>query len=205
MTRESADSASVTLAPPAPYRHPHLADSSVWKQMFFDDARRAAPLLGLALSHRAGAPMCGIPYYCIDTYLARIVHAGMKAALADTMESQPRPGALPRREITRVIGYDGTDLWDCRGRVIATVPRNTESAEFGHSPFFPRVYRNAPRSVSAHPWVMCLLFFSGCYSGTKHRERSIWRSFAGSGGFFCPCLQPFPNRVKSLRMPSATA
>ena len=79
-------------------------------EMFFDDARRAAPLLGLALSHRAGAPMCGIPHYCIDTYLARIVRAGMKAALADTMEPQPRPGALPRREITRIIGNDGTDL-----------------------------------------------------------------------------------------------
>ena len=73
--------------------------------------------------------MCGIPHYCIDTYLARIVRAGMRAALAETIETRPGPGALPRREITRVIGYDGTDLWDCRGRVIATVPRNTESAE----------------------------------------------------------------------------
>lgn len=97
-------------------------------EIFFDDALRAAPLLGLALSRRAGAPMCGIPHHQIDTYLARIVRAGLKAALAETIEPAPRPGALPRREITRVIGNDGYDVCDHLGRVRYTAPSNEKES-----------------------------------------------------------------------------
>ena len=74
-------------------------------ELFMDDARRAAPLLGLALTHRAGQPMCGIPHHAIDAYLAKIVRAGLKAAICDQMED-PRSvkgGRMVRREITRIV------------------------------------------------------------------------------------------------------
>ena len=49
-------------------------------EMFGDDAERAAPLLGLALTSRdKGAdavPMAGFPHPALDTYLAKIVQAG---------------------------------------------------------------------------------------------------------------------------------
>jgi len=77
-------------------------------EMFMDDARRAAPLLGLCLTHRAGQPMCGIPVHAIDTYLAKCVRAGITVALADQME--PIGRRLPaRREITRIVTPNGKE------------------------------------------------------------------------------------------------
>ena len=35
-------------------------------EMFFEDALRAAPVLDLVLTHRAGNPMCGVPYRAVD-------------------------------------------------------------------------------------------------------------------------------------------
>ena len=74
-------------------------------ELFMDDARRAAPLLGLALTHRAGQPMCGIPHHAIDAYLAKIVRAGLKAAICDQMEDPKsvKGGRMVRREITRIV------------------------------------------------------------------------------------------------------
>ena len=59
-------------------------------ELFMDDAREAAPLLGLALTHRAGQPMCGIPHHAIDSYLAKLVRLGRKAAICDQMEDPKR-------------------------------------------------------------------------------------------------------------------
>ena len=77
-------------------------------EMFMDDARRAAPLLGLCLTHRAGQPMCGVPVHAIDTYLAKCVRAGITVALADQMEPINKRAPI-RREITRIITPDGKE------------------------------------------------------------------------------------------------
>ena len=74
-------------------------------ELFMDDAREAASLLGLALTHRAGQPMCGIPHHALDSYLAKIVRAGRKAAICDQMEDPKsvKGGRMVRREITRIV------------------------------------------------------------------------------------------------------
>lgn len=72
-------------------------------EMFFDDARAAAPILGVALTQRAGTPMCGVPYHAIDAYLAKLIRAGRKAALCDQMEDPSQAKGIVRREVTRVV------------------------------------------------------------------------------------------------------
>jgi len=72
-------------------------------EMFFDDAREASPILGVALTHRAGSPMCGVPYHAIDAYLAKLIRAGKKAAICDQMEDPSQAKGIVRREVTRVI------------------------------------------------------------------------------------------------------
>ena len=74
-------------------------------ELFMDDAREAASLLGLALTHRAGQPMCGIPHHALDAYLAKIVRAGRKAAICDQMEDPKsvKGGRMVRREVTRIV------------------------------------------------------------------------------------------------------
>jgi len=72
-------------------------------EMFFDDARAAAPLLGVALTQRGGTPMCGVPYHAIDAYLAKLIRAGRKAAICDQMEDPAQAKGIVRREVTRVV------------------------------------------------------------------------------------------------------
>ena len=72
-------------------------------EMFFEDARAAAPILGVALTQRAGTPMCGVPYHAIDAYLAKLIRAGKKAAICDQMEDPSQAKGIVRREVTRVV------------------------------------------------------------------------------------------------------
>src|ERR1700712_4986862 len=61
-------------------------------ELFFDDARRAAQILDIALTSRgehAGAPipMCGVPVHAAESYLARLIKAGCRVAIAEQIES----------------------------------------------------------------------------------------------------------------------
>ena len=51
---------------------------------FFEDAEKVSTALELTLTKRQGIPMCGFPYHALDTYLPRLVAAGLKVAFANT-------------------------------------------------------------------------------------------------------------------------
>jgi len=72
-------------------------------EMFFDDAREAAPILGVTLTRRSGTPMCGVPYHALDSYLAKLIRAGRKAAVCDQVEDPAKSKGIVRREVTRVV------------------------------------------------------------------------------------------------------
>jgi len=77
-------------------------------EMFFEDAETAAPLLGLVLTarHRDSdieAPMCGIPWHQLDTYVARLVAAGKKVAIAEQAEPAAKGKTLVARKIVRIV------------------------------------------------------------------------------------------------------
>ena len=72
-------------------------------EMFFDDARDAAPILDITLTRRQQVPMCGIPYHQAELYIAKLIAAGRKVALCEQMEDPSSARGLVRREITRVI------------------------------------------------------------------------------------------------------
>jgi DNA mismatch repair protein MutS len=72
-------------------------------EMFFEDARQAAPILGVALTQRGGVPMCGVPHHALDGYLAKLIRAGCKAAVCEQMEDPASVKGIVRREVTRVI------------------------------------------------------------------------------------------------------
>lgn len=71
-------------------------------EMFGDDALAASSILRAPLTTRGNIPMCGVPTYSLDTYLAKLIRAGKTVALADFAEDTKR-GKLTRREITRII------------------------------------------------------------------------------------------------------
>ena len=72
-------------------------------EMFFEDASRAAPLLDIALTKRAGVPMCGVPFHALDNYLPRLLDAGVKVAIAEQIEDPKLARGIVKRAVTRVI------------------------------------------------------------------------------------------------------
>ncbi len=79
-------------------------------EMFDDDARRGAQLLGITLTRRNGQPMAGIPYHAADTYIQKVLAQGYKVAVCDQVET-PRPGKIVKRALTRIL-TPGTTLED---------------------------------------------------------------------------------------------
>jgi DNA mismatch repair protein MutS len=77
-------------------------------EMFYDDARRAAQLLDIALTQRgasAGAPipMAGVPAVSVDTYLARLVRKGESVAICEQRGDPAKSKGPVEREVVRII------------------------------------------------------------------------------------------------------
>ncbi len=72
-------------------------------ELFFEDARRAAPLMDVVLTARAGVPMCGVPYHALQNYVAMLLNAGAKVAIAEQMEDPKLAKGLVKRAVTKVI------------------------------------------------------------------------------------------------------
>ena len=82
-------------------------------EMFFEDAKRAAAALDIALTKRGqhkgeDIPMCGVPVHAAEGYLARLIRQGFKVAICEQTEdpaaAKKRGGkAVVRREVVRVV------------------------------------------------------------------------------------------------------
>jgi DNA mismatch repair protein MutS len=76
-------------------------------EMFHEDAKTAARILNLALTSRDkgenAAPMAGFPYHQLETYLGRLIAAGVRVAICDQVEDARLAKGLVRREVTRVV------------------------------------------------------------------------------------------------------
>ena len=67
-------------------------------EMFFDDALTASRELELTLTGQATAacaeraPMCGVPYHAVDTYITRLIEKGYQAWPSASRWTDPGPG-----------------------------------------------------------------------------------------------------------------
>lgn len=116
-------------------------------EMFFDDAKRASSVLNIALTARdpeKKIPMAGIPHHALNSYLARLIRAGLRAAICEQIGDPSAKGIVERRVI-RVV-TPGTYLpddeagesahlasvWPVRGRIaMALLSVNTGLLEAG--------------------------------------------------------------------------
>ena len=76
-------------------------------EMFFEDAIIASKELDIALTKRdcgmdEKAPMCGVPYHSVDSYIARLVSKGYKVTICEQIKD-PSTDEVLRREIVRMI------------------------------------------------------------------------------------------------------
>jgi DNA mismatch repair protein MutS len=76
-------------------------------EMFFEDAELGARTLQIALTSRQKGegriPMAGIPHHAAESYIGRLLHAGLKIAVCEQMESPGKGKSLLRREVTRIL------------------------------------------------------------------------------------------------------
>ncbi|MFY9822216.1 MAG: DNA mismatch repair protein MutS, partial [Thermoanaerobaculia bacterium] len=77
-------------------------------EMFFEDARAAAPILEVQLTARhkgteSEVPMCGVPHHALEGYLAKLLAAGLKVAICDQVEDPATAKGLVKRAVTRVV------------------------------------------------------------------------------------------------------
>ncbi|MFQ5742881.1 MAG: DNA mismatch repair protein MutS [Acidobacteriota bacterium] len=77
-------------------------------EMFFEDAEVASSLLDITLTARnrgklTEAPMCGVPAHAADGYVARLLEAGCKVAIAEQVGDPATTKGTLERQVVRVI------------------------------------------------------------------------------------------------------
>ncbi len=119
-------------------------------ELFFEDAEKAAPILGIVLTRRrhnedVTSPMCGIPHHAVTSYVGKLLDAGHKVAIAEQMEDPAKAKGLVRRRVIRILTPgtvtepellgDGDRRWIVAlkeaGGEVATAYLEAASGEFG--------------------------------------------------------------------------
>ncbi len=78
-------------------------------EMFFDDAVTASRELDLTLTGRAcgnneRAPMCGVPYHAVQSYISKLLKKGYKVAICEQLEDPAtKASKIVARDVTRII------------------------------------------------------------------------------------------------------
>lgn len=104
-------------------------------ELFYEDARIGAKLLGITLTSRDGGrtPLAGIPHHALETYLGRLVAAGHKVAISEQVEDASQAKGVIRRSVVRIVTpgtlTDEALLQRTRSNVVAAVAKT--GAEVG--------------------------------------------------------------------------
>ena len=77
-------------------------------ELFFEDAKTASKELELTLTGKdcgleERAPMCGVPYHSVNTYIEKLISKGYKVAICEQMEDPALAKGLVDRDVVRVI------------------------------------------------------------------------------------------------------
>lgn len=77
-------------------------------ETFGEDAIRASSVLGIVLTRRANGSgtyieLAGFPHHSLDTYLPKLVRAGMRVAICDQLEDPKLTKKIVKRGVTELI------------------------------------------------------------------------------------------------------
>ena len=88
-------------------------------ETFSDDAIRASEILGITLTRRANGAasyveLAGFPHHALDTYLPKLVRAGLRVAICEQLEDPKTAKGIVKRGITELVtpgvSYNETTL-----------------------------------------------------------------------------------------------
>ena len=77
-------------------------------EMFFEDALTASKVMEVTLTGKncgaeERAPMCGVPYHSVDTYIAKLIEKGYRVAICEQVEDPATAKGIVKREVVRVV------------------------------------------------------------------------------------------------------
>ena len=89
-------------------------------ETYCEDAIKASKILAITLTHRSSAgsgqatEMAGFPFHALDTYLPKLVRAGLRVAICDQLEDPKMTKKLVKRGVTELVtpgvSYSDTTL-----------------------------------------------------------------------------------------------
>ena len=111
-------------------------------EMFFDDAIVASKALEVTLTGKEcglgeRAPMCGVPFHSVDSYIPRLITRGYKVAICEQLEDPALAKGLVKRDVIRVITpgtvIESNMLEEKKNNYVAGIYRNGISYGFAYS------------------------------------------------------------------------
>ena len=99
-------------------------------EMFFEDAIITSKELELTLTGKdcgleERAPMCGIPYHAVNSYIPKLVEKGYKVAICEQLEDPKQAKGIVKRDVIKVITpgtiVDGALLEEKRNNFIMSI------------------------------------------------------------------------------------
>jgi DNA mismatch repair protein MutS len=102
-------------------------------ETFSSDAIRASQVLGITLTKRANGAgksieLAGFPHHALDTYLPKLVRAGMRVAICDQLEDPKLTKKIVKRGVTELVtpgvSYSDTTLNHKENTFLASVYLN---------------------------------------------------------------------------------
>ncbi|MBC7742131.1 MAG: DNA mismatch repair protein MutS [Bdellovibrionaceae bacterium] len=105
-------------------------------ELFYDDAVKASPLLGITLTQRNKksddqTPMCGFPHHAVAGPINKLLAAGLKVALCDQIEDPALAKGLVKRAVTRILTpgmvYDSATLDQTKAHYLCSLDAETIS------------------------------------------------------------------------------
>ena len=83
-------------------------------EMFFEDAITCSKVLEITLTGKncgleERAPMCGVPYHSVESYLSKMIENGYKVAICEQVEDPKEAKGIVKRDVIRIV-TPGTNL-----------------------------------------------------------------------------------------------
>ena len=77
-------------------------------EMFFEDAITASRELEITLTGKEcgqeeRAPMCGVPFHAVDSYVSKLIEKGYKVAICEQLEDPKLTKGMVKRDVVRII------------------------------------------------------------------------------------------------------
>lgn len=77
-------------------------------EMFYDDAKTASEILGIALTSRDRSkkkpvPLCGVPFHSVEPHISKLLSRGKKVAICEQVGSPRETKGLVERKVVRVF------------------------------------------------------------------------------------------------------